>query len=61
MGETEYFQPLTPGDKISVILYRAGIVLSTLLVLAGACFLSNASRYRGYAAFVFLTNVLIRK
>jgi uncharacterized integral membrane protein len=59
MGEWEYFQPLTPGDKISVILYRAGIVLSTLFILAGACFLSNASRYQEYMSFVFLTNVLL--
>jgi len=59
MGEREYFQPLTPGDKISVILYRVGIALSALFILAGAFFLSNASRYQEYTSFVFLTNVLL--
>ncbi len=59
MGEEEYFQPLTPADKISVILYRAGIVLSALFVLAGACFSSNAYRYQEYISFAFLTNVLL--
>ena len=32
MGETNYYQPLTPQDKITVIIYRVGIVLSTLIV-----------------------------
>ena len=59
MGEREYFQPLTPGDKISVVLYRAGIVLSTLFILGGAFFSSNASRYQGFISFAFLTNVLL--
>ncbi len=59
MGEQTYFQTLTQGDKISVILYRAGIVLSTLFVLAGACFSSIASCYQAYISFAFLTNVLL--
>lgn len=32
MGSKEIFQPLTREDKITVILYRAGIVLSTVMV-----------------------------
>ena len=32
MGETNYFQPLTKEDKITVVLYRAGIFLSALLL-----------------------------
>jgi uncharacterized integral membrane protein len=58
MGEQEYFQPLTRGDKISVILYRVGIVLSTLFIIAGAWLSSNASLYGDYISFSFLTNVL---
>lgn len=47
MGETELFQPLTREDKITVILYRTGIVLSTVVmaitgVLAVAGVLSPA-------------------
>jgi uncharacterized integral membrane protein len=59
MEEQEYFQTLTQEDKASVILYRAGIVLSTLFVLAGACFSSNATRYEEYISFAFLTDVLL--
>ncbi len=61
MGEQEYFQPLTRGDRISVILYRAGIVLSTLFIIAGAFFSSNAARYQEHISFTFLTNVLLIK
>jgi uncharacterized integral membrane protein len=32
MGEKTYFQPLTREDKITVILYRTGIFLSTLVI-----------------------------
>lgn len=30
------YQPLTPGDKVSVVLYRLGIGASSLLMLGGA-------------------------
>jgi uncharacterized integral membrane protein len=36
MGETELFQPLTREDRITVILYRAGIVLSTVCIAIAA-------------------------
>jgi uncharacterized integral membrane protein len=36
MGETEFFQPLTKEDKITVILYRIGIVLSTFGIALAA-------------------------
>jgi uncharacterized integral membrane protein len=32
MGEKQTFQPLTREDKITVVLYRCGIVLSTIIV-----------------------------
>jgi uncharacterized integral membrane protein len=59
MGEEQYYQPLTQGDRISVILYRAGIALSTLFILAGAWFLSNVFRYQGRISFTLITNVLL--
>lgn len=34
MGSKEIFQPLSREDRITVILYRAGIVLSTVMVCA---------------------------
>jgi uncharacterized integral membrane protein len=44
MGETSYYQPLTQEDKITVVLYRAGIVLSTLVICISA-FLVYAVSY----------------
>lgn len=44
MGEKYFFQPLTREDKISVIMYRAGIVFSTLILLVIAAAL-NAQRF----------------
>jgi uncharacterized integral membrane protein len=32
MGDTDYFQPLTREDRITVILYRTGIFVSTLII-----------------------------
>lgn len=36
MGERSYYQPLTREDKITVVLYRAGILLSTVTVCISA-------------------------
>ncbi|NJD55973.1 MAG: hypothetical protein FIA94_06160 [Nitrospirae bacterium] len=36
MGDTAVFQPLTKEDRITVLLYRTGIVLSTIFLAAGA-------------------------
>lgn len=36
MGENYFFQPLNKEDKITVILYRAGIFISTVIICASA-------------------------
>jgi uncharacterized integral membrane protein len=36
MGEREFYQPLTSEDKITVVLYRTGIFLSTAVICAAA-------------------------
>jgi uncharacterized integral membrane protein len=36
MGERNLYQPLTKEDKITVVLYRTGIVCSTLLICLSA-------------------------
>lgn len=36
MGERSYYQPLTREDKITVVLYRVGIFLSTITVCISA-------------------------
>ncbi len=38
MGSQQVFQPLTREDKITTVLYRAGIVISTIII-AGLAFL----------------------
>lgn len=41
MGDTAQYQPLKKQDRISVIIYRAGIVLSTISIALGAYLLFN--------------------
>jgi uncharacterized integral membrane protein len=43
VGEKQVFQPLTREDKITVVLYRIGIVLSTVMVTGLAYLLAAAS------------------
>lgn len=42
MGEKQVFQPLTREDKITVVLYRAGIILSAF-ILSGIAYLLSAA------------------
>ncbi len=44
MGEKVVFQPLTGEDKITVVLYRAGIVLSAVITSVLAFLLAASSR-----------------
>jgi len=43
MGDKQVFQPLTREDMITVVLYRAGIVISTIIMSALAYLLRAAS------------------
>jgi uncharacterized integral membrane protein len=43
MGEKQAFQPLTREDKITVVLYRVGIVLSAIFIAGLAFLLGMAS------------------
>ena len=43
MGEKQIFQPLTREDKITVVLYRIGIVLSSILMIALAFLVTTSS------------------
>jgi len=43
MGEKQVFQPLTREDTITVVLYRAGIVLSAVIMSGLAFLLASAS------------------
>jgi len=50
MGEKQVFQPLSREDTITVVLYRAGIVMSAVIVAGLAFFLVTASSDAGTAA-----------
>ena len=43
MGERQAFQPLTMEDKITVVLYRVGMVLSAIIMAGFAYFLATVS------------------
>jgi uncharacterized integral membrane protein len=43
MGEKQVFQPLTREDKVTVVLYRIGIVLSAIIITSLAFLLWTAS------------------
>jgi uncharacterized integral membrane protein len=49
MGEKLVFQPLTREDKITVVLYRAGIVMSTAIIAGLSYLLMTASENSGTA------------
>ena len=54
MGEKYLYQPLTKEDKITVVLYRIGIALSSIIISVLAFYALNASRYPGSAEFSVL-------
>lgn len=58
MGEKTYYQPLTKEDKLTVILYRTGIFISTVTIaLCGyIAFISSKS---GPEAYPWMTSGLI--
>jgi len=51
MGEKDYFQPLTREDKITVVIYRTGILLSTVIVSLTA-FIAIKSSPQAYPPIV---------
>jgi uncharacterized integral membrane protein len=64
MGEREFYQPLTREDRITVVLYRIGIFLSTAVLCAAAVLavlafekpemLDTRMIYSGFAADLLL-------
>ncbi|GBE01630.1 hypothetical protein BMS3Abin08_01063 [bacterium BMS3Abin08] len=57
MGEKVIYQQLTAGDRISVILYRAGIVSVTLLLILGGIFFFKHNEVNNWNAFSALADV----
>ncbi|HUL00864.1 MAG TPA: DUF2301 domain-containing membrane protein [Nitrospirota bacterium] len=64
MGYKQEFQPLTKEDKITVVLYRVGIVLSTVIITdlafhlwktssnSGTTFISQSTDVLGYGLYI---------
>ena len=50
MGERQEYQPLTKEDKITVVLYRIGIVLSTVFIVVLAVLVAMAPPDTGAAS-----------
>jgi len=76
VGEKQAFQPLTREDKITVVLYRIGIVLSTVIMTGLAYLLAAASSdpissrsadllayglYAGVGMSVYFIHLYVRK
>jgi len=59
MGDKQVFQPLTREDKITVVLYRVGIVLSAIIMSGLAMLLVMASSMSNRARFSLSVDILI--
>jgi uncharacterized integral membrane protein len=59
MGEQEIFQPLTKKDRITVVLYRTGIVLSAIIISIASYMLLNSSFYRNDPLISLKFNILL--
>ena len=65
MGSEQVFQPLTREDTVTVVLYRAGIVLSAIIITGLAYLLwaapssgtGDASRYADFLVYGLYTSV----
>ncbi|MCL4490519.1 MAG: DUF2301 domain-containing membrane protein [Nitrospirae bacterium] len=59
MGEKNLYQPLTKEDKITVVLYRTGIVMSSLIISVIAFIASSPSYYRNNTSIGLKFSILI--
>ncbi|TAL28128.1 MAG: hypothetical protein EPN94_00675 [Nitrospirae bacterium] len=59
MGEKDFFQPLTKEDKVTVVLYRLGIVLSAIIISIAAYMLFTSSQNQDSASLSTKVNILL--
>jgi len=59
MGSKQVFQTLTRKDRITVVLYRAGIVMSTIIISCLAFLLQTASSNSGAPLGSPLADILV--
>ena len=58
MGDTNYFQPLTKEDRITVILYRTGIFLSATIISISAFIIFKSLQNNDTEVFPFIISGL---
>jgi uncharacterized integral membrane protein len=61
MGDTTYFEPLTKEDKITVVLYRTGIFLSTVIISISAFIIFRSLQSDDNRVFPFIISGLTLK
>lgn len=59
MGEQHLYQPLTKDDKVTVVLYRIGIILSAIIISIAAYMLFISSRNQDNADISAKINMLL--
>jgi uncharacterized integral membrane protein len=59
MGEQQIFQPLTKGDKVTVVIYRIGIVLSAVIISLAAYLMLNSLKHPADASLSLKFNILL--
>ena len=59
MGEQQIFQPLTKEDKVTVVIYRIGIVLSAIIISLGAYIMLNSLKHQTDASISSKFNILL--
>lgn len=59
MGEKYFYQPLTREDRISVVLYRSGIVLFSLIISIVAAYPLMQADYRSDPAIGMKFNIAV--
>lgn len=59
MGEKHLFQPLTIGDRISVMLYRTGIVMSAIVIAIISYMVFNSSHYQKDQTIILKSDIML--
>lgn len=59
MGEQQIFQPLTKEDKVTVVIYRIGIVLSAIIISLGAYMMLNSLKHMTDVSISLKFNILL--
>ena len=59
MGEQQIFQPLTKEDKVTVVIYRVGIVLSAIIISLAAYMMLNYLKHTPDASISLKFNILL--